>query len=108
MNIEAILTVLLRYLPNLSLRKSMSLAAELKALSYVPHISVPRKALVLWIVGYVATTPGMTRDRAANRRIETIKAMREAFVNESGFSLSLKDAKEAVDEYGRTYGYTAF
>ncbi len=107
MNIETILTVLLRYLPNLSLAKSMSLARELSALNAPSVISytVPEKALVTWLRGYAQTVPtGYVNEH----KIKTIKEMREAFRTPEGSILGLRECKNAVDIYCQTYGYTAF
>lgn len=108
MNIETILTVLLRYVGFLSLDESMSLARELAALnapSTYESYSVPESALVQWIRAYAIDNG---REYVNEHKIQTIKALREAFRTDDGKVLGLRECKNAVDRYCASYGYIAF
>ncbi len=107
MNIETILTVLLRYLPDVSLSVAMSMASELSATGspIVPDYSVPEEALVQWIRAYAIDNG---REHVSTHKALTIKALRDAFQTDDGKLLGLRECKNAVDRYCASYGYIAF
>ena len=105
MNIETVLAVLVRYLPDLSLSEAMSIATELSASAPRATLSIPTDALATWLRAYDSEKG---YGYVAEHRIQAIKALREAFRVNGQTTIGLKEAKDAVDAYAGPFRYTAF
>jgi hypothetical protein len=112
---SAILNIIARYVPVMSIGDAMDMASEIERESQPvtnanfvsPVIVIPIDTLVTWIHGYDLSQNYGNRGYVKEHKIATIKALREAF-RINGVIPGLKEAKDAVDRYISTCGYTAF